>query len=238
MPGQDDLHTHLERALHDGIKILYLEPQQYTVSVWLGITISDAAVMVLYFETVQLKNKLSVPDQLLIDRAPMTALAAQQTLIPTATCFDIGNGDQRLRTHRNQRNNSSAPQLLPTPAHPGEGLAVSTPQGHRPFEADPGFCAVQDDPTCRLRPSLGKCARNRQPSAPKPARSFTGRSWKRERFRSALRKYIARPTPMAKGLCSAGTEQIEQIAFSSKACEKPGLGNPDAFTARLRKLLA
>ena len=43
---------------------------------------------------------------------------------------------------------------------------VSTLRGHRPFEADPEFCAVQDHPTCPLRLSLEKCARNRQLSAP------------------------------------------------------------------------
>ncbi len=29
----------------------------------------------------------------------MIAPAAEQTLIPSAACFHIGNGDQRLRTH-------------------------------------------------------------------------------------------------------------------------------------------
>jgi hypothetical protein len=34
-------------------------------------------------------------------------LAAQQTLIPAATCCHIGYGDERLRTHCHQRNNSA-----------------------------------------------------------------------------------------------------------------------------------
>jgi hypothetical protein len=29
----------------------------------------------------------------------MIAPAAEQTLIPSAACFHVGNGDQRLRTH-------------------------------------------------------------------------------------------------------------------------------------------
>lgn len=104
MPRQNNLHAHFNRTLHHRIKIVYLEPQQYTVSVWLVMPVADGTVMVLRFEAVQLKGKLSVPDQLLIDRAPMTALATQQTLIPTATCFHIGYGEKRLRTHGNQRN--------------------------------------------------------------------------------------------------------------------------------------
>jgi hypothetical protein len=57
--------------------------------------------MVFYFEAVQLKDKLAIEDQLLIFGATVTALAAEQTLIPSATCFHIGYGDERLRTHPN-----------------------------------------------------------------------------------------------------------------------------------------
>ena len=99
MPGHDDLHAHFSGALHDRVKVVHLEPQQYTVSVWLIITIADRTVMVFYLEAVQLKDKLAIEDQLLIFGAPVTAPAAQQTLIPSATCFHIGYGDERLRTH-------------------------------------------------------------------------------------------------------------------------------------------
>jgi hypothetical protein len=35
-------------------------------------------------------------------------LAAEQTLIPAAACFHICYSDERLRMHRNQRNNSQS----------------------------------------------------------------------------------------------------------------------------------
>ena len=82
MPRQDDLHTHFSAALNDRVKVVYLEPQQYTVSVWLVLTIADRTVIVFYFEAVQLKDKLAIRDQPLIFGAPMIAPAAQQTLIP------------------------------------------------------------------------------------------------------------------------------------------------------------
>lgn len=66
MPRHDDLHAHLSGALHDRVKVVYLEPQQYTVSVWLVITITDRTVIVFYFEAVQLKDKLAIRDQPLI----------------------------------------------------------------------------------------------------------------------------------------------------------------------------
>ena len=100
MPGQDDLHTHFGGAPHDRVKIVDLKPQQYTVSVWLVVAIANRTVMVFNVETVQLKDKLAIPDQLLIFGASMIAPAAEETLIPTATCFHIGYRDEWLRTHR------------------------------------------------------------------------------------------------------------------------------------------
>jgi len=99
MAGHDDLDAHFSGALHDRVKVVHFEPQQYTVSVWLIIAIADATVMVFYFEAVQLKDKLAIEDQLLIFGSPMTAPATQQTLIPSATRFHIGYGDERLRMH-------------------------------------------------------------------------------------------------------------------------------------------
>ena len=108
MPRHHDLNTHLGRARHDRIKIVYLEPQQDTVSVRLVIEITNRTVIVFYSEAVQLKNKLAIENQLLIFRAPMIALAAQQTLIPATDLFHIGYSNERLRTHPDQNNNSIA----------------------------------------------------------------------------------------------------------------------------------
>ena len=76
MLGHDDLDAHFSGALQDRIKVFHLEPQQYTVSVWLIITIADRTVMVLYSEAVHLKDKLVIEDQLLIFGAPVTTPAA------------------------------------------------------------------------------------------------------------------------------------------------------------------
>jgi len=99
MPGDDDLHAHFSGALKDRVKVVHLEPQQYTVSVWLVITIADGTVMVFYVEAVQLQDKLTIEDQLLIFGAAVTASAAQQTPIPSAAGFHIGYGDERMRMH-------------------------------------------------------------------------------------------------------------------------------------------
>jgi len=99
MPGHDNLDAHFSGALHDSFKIVDLEPQQHPVSIGPVIAIADRAMMMFHFEAVQLKDKLPIRDQLFICGAPMIAQAAQQTLVPSAACFNIGHGDQRLRTH-------------------------------------------------------------------------------------------------------------------------------------------
>lgn len=111
MLGHDNLYTQFTGAFDDRIEVVYLEPQQDAVSVRLVITIADRTVLVFYFEAVQLKDKLAIRNQLLVFGAPMIALAAQQTLIPPATCFHISYGDEGLRAHANQRNNSLLTRL-------------------------------------------------------------------------------------------------------------------------------
>ena len=100
MPGQNDFHAHFSGALYDRVEVLYLEPQQYAVPVWLVVTIADPAVMMLHFKAVQLKNELAIRTQPLVLRTPVIALQAQQTLIPPAADFHISYCNQRLRTHR------------------------------------------------------------------------------------------------------------------------------------------
>jgi hypothetical protein len=59
--------------------------------------------MVCCFEAVQLQHKLAIRDQLLVSGPAVIALAAEQTLIPSAACFHIGNGNERLKAHPGQR---------------------------------------------------------------------------------------------------------------------------------------
>lgn len=82
MLGDDDLNAHFSGALHHGVEIIDLEPQQHAVSIWLVIRATDRAVMVLHFEAVQLKDQVAVRNQLLICAATVIAPATQQTLIP------------------------------------------------------------------------------------------------------------------------------------------------------------
>lgn len=99
MPRHDDLHAHFSSALHHAVEVVHLEPQQYAVSIRLVVRIAYRAVMVSYVEPVQLKDKFAIRDQLLIFGAAMIAPAAQQTPVPSTTCFHIGYGDERLGTH-------------------------------------------------------------------------------------------------------------------------------------------
>jgi len=69
MPGQNHLHVHFSRALHDRVEVLYLEPQQHAVPIRLVVAIADPAVMVFHFKAVQLEDELAVRNQPLVLRA-------------------------------------------------------------------------------------------------------------------------------------------------------------------------
>ena len=60
------VRLHLRDALHGGIEIVGLEPDQHPIAIRLVRDIADGAVMVFYLEAVQLKDKLAVRDQPLI----------------------------------------------------------------------------------------------------------------------------------------------------------------------------
>ena len=97
MTRDDDLRAHFGRASHHVIKIFDLKPQQHAVSVGPVIAIADWTVVMLRFEPVQLENKLAVGNELLVGRAAMDAPAPEQTLIPSAAGFYVGDRDERLR---------------------------------------------------------------------------------------------------------------------------------------------
>jgi len=63
--------------------------QQNSVSVRLGLRISDGAMIVPDIPSVQLKDQLVVHHQSFVLRTAMRALAAKQSMIPTTACLNI-----------------------------------------------------------------------------------------------------------------------------------------------------
>lgn len=99
MAGKHDLDTHFGRALHYGVEVLHLEPEQHTIAIGFVGAIADGAVMVLDFKVVQLQDEAAILHQLLILPAAVSPAAAQQALIPLAAGFDVGDTDERLGAH-------------------------------------------------------------------------------------------------------------------------------------------
>ena len=66
------------------------------------MAIADRAVIVVGFEGVQLEDEFAFRDQAFIDGASVIALATQETLVPTAAGFHIGDGYEGLGPHCNQ----------------------------------------------------------------------------------------------------------------------------------------
>jgi hypothetical protein len=90
---QDEFDTHFYGAMHDGFEIFYLKPEEHAVAVGLVAGVADPAVIMFGVEAVQLKDQLPVQDQLFVVWASVIALAAEETLVPAAACFHVGDSD-------------------------------------------------------------------------------------------------------------------------------------------------
>lgn len=104
MAGEHDVDIHFGGALDHRVEFVHFEPEQDTIAIGLAGGIADGAVMVLNFKAVQLQDETATVHQLLILPAAVNSAAPEQTLIPSATGFDIGNTDERLWAHSRQSN--------------------------------------------------------------------------------------------------------------------------------------
>src|SRR5205823_2022156 len=77
----------------------------------LVLRVADRPVMMFDFKAVQLEDQHATGDQALIYRPAVGALTAEQTLIPSTARFDVGHGDEGLRTHQHLRCDSARPPL-------------------------------------------------------------------------------------------------------------------------------
>jgi len=90
------------------------KPQQHTVTVRSVVAISNGAVMMFDFKTVQLQqDELPILHQLLIFLTAMSPATPQQTLIPLAAGLDIRHTDKWLSAHISypSRNSPSPEQI-------------------------------------------------------------------------------------------------------------------------------
>ena len=99
---QHHLDTHFAGALHDRVEVVHLKPEQHAIAVRPVSSIADRAVVMLHLKAVQLQDELTALHQLLIVASAVGSAASEQALIPSAAGFDVGDADQRLRTHGNR----------------------------------------------------------------------------------------------------------------------------------------
>lgn len=99
MPWKDNVGLQVVGAVHGGVEVLDLEPQQNAITVRLIVGIRDRSMMVFSLERMQLKDQDVASNSPLIHRSTVCALTAEEALIPPAASFDITDDDQRLRSH-------------------------------------------------------------------------------------------------------------------------------------------
>jgi hypothetical protein len=100
MAGQEDLGFELLRADDRRVEVVDLEPEKQAVAVRLVERIGERAMVMVSVKRVKLENERVTVHQPLVLGTPVGTLAPQKVLIPSAACFDVAYGNQRLRTHR------------------------------------------------------------------------------------------------------------------------------------------
>ena len=59
MLGHDDVNGHRSSSLQHIFEIFHLKPEQHAISIWQVVRVANGAMVVVYFEAVQLQNQLS-----------------------------------------------------------------------------------------------------------------------------------------------------------------------------------
>src|SRR5262249_28915484 len=98
---QDDFRLEGGDAGQGSIEIVDLKPQQHAVAIGLVVWIADGPVVMFDVKAVQLEDERAiVRDQALIFRTAVITAAAEETLVPAAAGFNVGDGDEGLGTHQ------------------------------------------------------------------------------------------------------------------------------------------
>ena len=93
MLRQYHLCRQLPHALHRGIEIVNLKPQQNAIPIRPVLGIANGTMMMRHLKPVQLHHQHAIHRQPLILRAAVVAFATEQLLIPGAARCDIVHGN-------------------------------------------------------------------------------------------------------------------------------------------------
>ena len=97
--GHDGFNLHRPGAVHRGIEIVNLEPEQHSVSVRLGFRIAYRAMMVLHIPSVELKDQLAADNEAFVIPPSVGTLTTEQSLIPLAARLNVVHANEGLWIH-------------------------------------------------------------------------------------------------------------------------------------------
>ena len=103
VPGENHLRPEFRRAGDSRVEVVDLEPEQDAVPVRPVGRVADRPVVVVDPEPVQLQDQRLARNEPFVLRPAVCARATEQPLIPPATRFDIGDGEEGLGPHRGLR---------------------------------------------------------------------------------------------------------------------------------------
>jgi hypothetical protein len=93
MTRENDLGVQFLGASDRGVEVVNLEPQKHAVAIGFVRRVPDWQVVMLDVEPMELKNQYGIGNEPLVLGSAMGAPTPEETLIPAATRFDVGDGD-------------------------------------------------------------------------------------------------------------------------------------------------
>jgi hypothetical protein len=99
VPRHENIRFHFYGTVNGRIEIVDLKPQQNAIAIRLVGRIADPTMMMFHIKSMQLEDQNAVRNQSLVFRPSVCAPAAQEPLIPAATCLDVTDCNKGLGTH-------------------------------------------------------------------------------------------------------------------------------------------
>src|SRR4051794_28057778 len=133
------------------VEIVDLEPERDAVPVRPRRWVADWAMVMLDSEAMQLEHETSVAKQALVFLSTVPAVTTEQLLIPTTAPRNVGDRDQRLRSHEARESKEAPTNRFPFARSPGEPNCDHLDEELSPSLGSVGPCDAKEVRACRQR---------------------------------------------------------------------------------------
>src|SRR3954454_22090266 len=141
---QHDVGVERFSAANRVVEIVDLEPERDAVAVRPRRWVADWAMVMLDSEAMQLEHEASVAKQALVFLSTVPAVTTEQLLIPTTAPRNVGDRDQRLRSHEARESKEARTNRFPFARSPGEPNCDHVDEDLSPSLGSVGPCHAKE----------------------------------------------------------------------------------------------